>query len=192
MTITRSAKKFKRVARDSYPTHEKVVEALFDAVGSYGLKFRKTICDPCCGRKRKVLAAVERRGHLGVGGDIVYGYDFIANKFPLDWTNSDIITNPPYGDRRASLAQAFVRRALEVVRPWRGRVAMLLPADFDSGVTRQDIFGHQAFAATVVLTNRVRIFRNKSGTTNHSWFVWDWRRRPGPSIKLYSHINYED
>jgi hypothetical protein len=187
VTVTRSAKKFRRIKRDHYPTHESVVDALLEV-----RTFRKTICDPCCGPKRQILEAVSRHGHRPVGCDLVLGYDFIKDRFR--WRDCDIVSNPPYGDRQARLATAFVERALEVVAPWGGQVAMLLPADFDSGHTRRHLFRDcRAFSATVVLLNRVRIFDNKSGTTNHSWFCWRTTKRDHePSEKFYSHISYGD
>jgi hypothetical protein len=184
MSITKSVKKFARIERDNYPTHECAVDALFDT-----MFFGGAICDPCCGENENILNSAKRHDLVSVGSDLIYGYDFINHDFM--WRDVDIITNPPYGDRRSSLALAFICRALEVVEPWKGRVAMLLPADFDSGVTRRHVFAdHPAFYATVVLLNRVRIFNERSGTTNHSWFIWDWKKADGPSIKLYSHISY--
>jgi len=190
MGITRAPIKFKRIARDHYPTCEPAVDALFDVA-----RFAKRICDPCCGPKRQILAAAISHHHSIVSpiSDIVYGFDFVTAKIPSRWGEFDIISNPPYGNRQATLAMAFIERALEVVHPWKGRVAMLLPADFDSGNSRRHVFGdHSAFATTVVLLNRVRIFKNRSGTTNHRWFIWDWKKKPGPPITLYSHISYGD
>jgi hypothetical protein len=187
MSKSRSTKAFKRIKRDHYPTHECAVDALLECV-----RFRKRIVDPCCGPKRQILEAVKRHGHYPalLKSDIIYGFDFTERDPPA--TNYDIISNPPYGDRRSSLSLVFIERSLEVVRPWKGRVAMLLPSDFDNGYTRRHVFEHPAFDATVVLQNRVRIFDERSGTTNHNWFVWDWSREPGPSKKLYNHISYGD
>lgn len=185
MSVTRSPKKFKRIKRDHYPTHESAVDALLEVY-----KFNQKICDPCCGPKRQILEACRRHGHAVYGSDIINGFDFTKSKFL--WRNVDIVTNPPYGDRASRLALKFIEKALETTEEWFGRVAMLLPADFDNGVTRRHVFDHPAFDLTVVLLNRVRIFDNKSGTTNHNWFVWDWAREDGPSKKLYSHISYGD
>jgi hypothetical protein len=45
----------------------------------------------------------------------------------------------PYGIQGKD-AIRFIERALELVRPHRGTVAMLLKADFDSGITRRRLF----------------------------------------------------
>lgn len=96
-----------------------------------------------------------------------------------------IITNPPFRD---GLDVRFVRRALDLMRPVRGQVAMLLPADFDAAITRVDLFdGHPAFSAYLRLTARPEWFEEKkAGPRRHyAWFFWDWGKPPGPAAHLH-------
>src|SRR5262245_30071993 len=63
--------------------------------------------------------------------------DFLARPEAPAGVHS-LISNPPYGERRkGEKAVAFIRHTLALEIPI---VASLLPIDFDSAVTRQDIF----------------------------------------------------
>ena len=110
--------------------------------------------------------------------------DFLGS-FPAEregwWLNDvrTIITNPPYG-AGGRLAEKFVRRALDLMKPVDGRVIMLLPVDWDSAKTRQDLFeDFPGRVSKVVLTSRIRwtnLKQKKAGPSqNHAWFVWDWK-----------------
>ena len=72
------------------------------------------------------------------------------------------------------------------MEPVGGRVAMLMRIDFDSAVTRTDIFrDHPAWGEKLVLTKRIKWFDdgNKNGPSeNHAWYCWDWGRDSEPSI----------
>jgi hypothetical protein len=174
---------YRRVADDLYPTPPEVVEALLKLV-----KFGRTVCDPACGPSHNVLRVLRRHGHATIGMDKANGFDFTRDEFPAK--RCDIVTNPPYGDRRAALALAFVERSLAITERWRGRVAMLLPVDFDSGKTRCSVFRDcPCFDAKIVLLDRIRWFDGQSGSTNHAWYVWNWKRDSAMSPRiLYSRI----
>lgn len=93
-----------------------------------------------------------------------------------------IITNPPY-----VLAEEFVDRALELMEPVRGLVAMLLSVDWDSAGTRRRLFRDcPAFRRKVVLLDRIVWFEQPDGkeapSENHAWFVWDFRASTPPAI----------
>lgn len=67
---------------------------------------------------------------------------------------------------------------------------MLLKVGFDSAKGRRHLFAdHPAFAVEYRLTERIRwanLEQSAAGPTeNHSWYVWDWRKRPGPAVKGY-------
>lgn len=130
---------------------------------------------------------------------------------------SGIVTNPPYGKeepdefgKRAKmpLAEQFVRKALEHGVDF---VAMLLRSEFNTAVSRTDLFDRtiHPFAFEVVLTTRPRWDwwlpeppppppgekkKNKSPMHCYSWFVWDrkwagphttyWCGKDGPSHKM--------
>jgi hypothetical protein len=170
-----------RRKNDDYPTPPEVIDVLFDNVS-----FTKVL-DPACGKLKRVVKAAERAGLVSYSSDIIYGANFFETEV-LPFA-SDIVTNPPYGDRRGSLALRFIEHALELTKPGRNKIAMLLPIDFDSGKTRQHVFAHRAFALKIVLLDRIRWFDGQSGSTNHAWFVWDWQHK-GPPIIKYARINY--
>jgi hypothetical protein len=89
----------------------------------------------------------------------------------------DIATNPPF-----SLANEFCRHGLQC-----GRMAMLLPLNFDAAKGRRDLFAdNKSFKAQHVLTKRIRwenLVQKKAGPSqNHCWYVWD-HGHTGPPIK---------
>jgi hypothetical protein len=158
---------YPRRKNDDYPTPAEVLDVLFKHV-----RFRGPILDPACGKLARVVKAAERHGYSAGGDDIIYGHNFLNS---TDGTH-DIVTNPPFGDRRGSLTLAFIEHALKLTAPDMRKVAMLLPVDFDSGKTRVHVFNHPAFSLKLVLLDRVKWFNGKSGSLNHAWFIWDWGR----------------
>jgi hypothetical protein len=176
---------YERRKLDDYPTPPEVTRALFDNV-----KFGPTIFDPACGRRNRIVAVALNLGKRAYGKDIATGQDFLTHEYQLA-KDVDITTNPPYGNRRGTLALQFIERALELTKPHRRRVAMLLPIDFDSGKTRAHVFQHPAFAMKLILLDRIRWFNGQSGSTNHAWFIWSWRHR-GPAIIKYARIENGD
>lgn len=100
------------------------------------------------------------------------GGDFFDNEKPLSMA-ANIVTNPPFKD-----AHKFIRHALKLVEPARGKVAMLLPVAYDAGKTRRDLFLHGPIKAKYTLTKRIRwanLEQKEAGpSANHAWFVWDW------------------
>jgi hypothetical protein len=110
---------------------------------------------------------------------------------PVDFLTSDlisdrvgaIVTNPPFGK-----SQEFIEHALELMKPQRGVVAMLLRIDYDSAKTRQRLFKeHPAWHKKLVLTRRIIWFKKKGAAPsyNHAWYIWDWRHRGPPTIDYY-------
>ena len=155
---------YPRKPNDFYSTPAETTQALLSAV-----RFNSRVCDPACG-KNAILDVLKANGYVVCGNDLSKGYDFLTHRFLCP--KHDIVTNPPFGIGGRIAAQ-FIARALEVTKPWRGKVAMLLPVDYDSGKTRLPLFGDcQAFALKLVLVNRIRWFNGQSGSINHAWFVW--------------------
>jgi hypothetical protein len=97
-----------------------------------------------------------------------------------------IVTNPPYGGtRRGDHAASFIRTALAHTQI--PIVAMLLPVDYDSGKSRQDVFANcAAFAGKIVLLDRIVFFPRPGAapSTNHAWFLWS-RRHVGAPMIMY-------
>lgn len=182
--------KFERKDGDEYMTPEWVWESMFSILPPYG-----RIWDPCCGEG--AMGRVLRR----IGGPFVEvvesdldprhspdgkSWDFLDPKVLASYfTPSEgpfmIASNPPYG-KRGRLAEAFVRAALTITGIRGGRVAMLLPVDWDSARGRKDLFeefpGH---LTRIVLTDRIRWTNlpqsENDPSTNHAIFCWDWSRR---------------
>ena len=122
------------------------------------------------------------------GTDIKDGLDFLGAISVLKENPCDtIICNPPY-----SMAQSFIERALQITRPMRGRVCMLLRVDYDSAKTRRHLFGGcPEFSRKLVLTSRIRWFAGSTGSPsfNHAWFIWDWANLGRPATIRY---HYEE
>ncbi len=97
-----------------------------------------------------------------------------------DCNFKDVATNPPF-----SLAEKFVRHAVNSTHDLCGRVAMLLPYSFDAAKTRQDLF-RSPFKIRYNLTKRIRwenLEQKKAGPSqNHAWFVWDWSYSGPPMV----------
>lgn len=167
---------YPRHKNDFYETPPETTRALLDAIG-----FRDCVCDPAAGRGA-ILKVLEEYDYTALGDDIDRGYDFLTKPFPRRWKNSDIVTNPPFGVG-GRLAVKFIVRALEVTLPWHGRVAMLLPVDFDSAKTRRHLFADcRAFQLKLVLLNRIRWFNDQSGSVNHAWYIWNHTNKDGQRI----------
>lgn len=93
-----------------------------------------------------------------------------------------IITNPPY-----SLAVPFIEKALELTKPIKGKVAMLLPVNFDCAKRRVHLFRNcPAFRQKWILLRRIRWEnidqKQNAPSSNHAWYVWDWSNYKEPTI----------
>jgi hypothetical protein len=135
------------------------------------------IWDPCRG-SGKLVATLRAQGFDAIGTNT----DFLTiTSVPAGV--SDLITNPPYGSsRRGELAVRFIEHALALGVP---RIAMLLRVDFDSALTRQDVFRRNpSFAGKVVLLNRIKWFEGPSSPSdNHAWVLWDRDHTGPPTIR---------
>lgn len=176
---------YERVANDAYWTPGWCTQTVLDRV-----EFPPMIWEPACGEGH--ICRVLQVCRLSfVGSDLVdHGYgetgiDFLAaEKMPPGCTS--IMTNPPY-----ALAEAFIRKALELTKPHQGRVAMLLRNEYDCAARRRDLFEHPAFYKKIVLTKRPRwfdketerIYKSSSPRHNFAWFVWCWNWRDAPIIE---------
>lgn len=177
--MSQAASGFERQPNEKYYTPAWVVDALLSRE-----MFPGAVWEPAAG-DGAMVAALNSKGYDCYASDIepaaanVWSMDFLAAMSNFG-TYRTIITNPPYG-KGGRLAVKFIERALEITRPTKGKVAMLLRVDFDSANGRRPIFGgHDAFKAKYVLTKRIRwpnLPQSAAGPTeNHAWFVWDWAR----------------
>lgn len=178
--------RYARKERDYYATPAETTEAMLQQ-----WVFTRDVIDPCRGDDA-IVDVLKRHGYAAGGFDLDDGFDFLDPESPPYLLHGcyDIVTNPPYGPG-GRLALAFIERALAVTAPWQGKVAMLLPADFDSAKTRAHVFGQaKAFAAKLVLLNRVRWFGGKSGSVNHAWYLWSHRRWRAAPVLEYALQEY--
>lgn len=161
---------YARVAFDQYETPEWATAALLPRIPKGSL-----IWEPACGSGK--MARVLRAHYTS---DIQTGTDFLT----CDGKDVTVIaTNPPY-----SLATEFIQRALALMEPQNGMVAMLLRTDFDHAKSRRHLFAdHPAFAEKLVLTKRIQWFEDSksSPSFNHAWFIWDWRASRFPVISYH-------
>ena len=133
------------------------IEALAEHVELRGKRILECACGD--GRMARVLEAA---GAHVTAFDIApdYGYgevrDFLRDEFPEQFDGT--ITNPPYGPR-GKTAEAFIETGIR--RLGNTFLALLLPADFDSAVTRRRFFDEcTVFTAKIILTRRVKWFQN--------------------------------
>lgn len=178
--MAQRASGYERKERDLYETPEWVTDALCLNGGDS----RALAWEPAAGTG-KMSRALERNGFCVIASDIepppgnadIERADFLAaHVAPADVVA--IITNPPY-----ALAESFVRHALDLMRPRRGIVAMLLRVDWDSAKTRRDLFAdHPAFAMKLTLLDRIQWFEGggSSPSENHAWFAWNWQAAGNP------------
>lgn len=91
-----------------------------------------------------------------------------------------IVTNPPF-----DLAVAFIRRALDVVRGCRGKVAMLQRHEFDAPRKNHPLF-KPPFAAKLVLPRRPRWSEEDRASPRfpYAWYLWDWRHDGPPTLRF--------
>jgi hypothetical protein len=168
---------YPRVERDHYPTPSWVVDALDEHVDFVG----KVVWE-CAAGTGQMAEALKAAGAAKVCSN-----DLVERSYPLDAVfdflldpglpRCDLIaTNPPLGPG-GKLAAAFVARGLERLSDGQS-LALLLPADFDSGVTRPEFFHDcRAFVGKIVLTQRVVWFRRADGIKeapreNTARFLW--------------------
>lgn len=184
MTVSNSS--YQRLSGEKYFTPAWVTAALLSAEAF------QAIWDPAGGDGGILLGLPPDLKAKSWATDIDPDAPSIA---PLDFFDAndamgaDIVTNPPYGIQ-SRLAVRFIEHALELTELHGGKVAMLLKVGFDSADGRRHLFdAHPAFAVEYRLTKRIRwtnFDQKENGPTeNHSWFVWDWRKRSGPAVKQY-------
>lgn len=174
---------FERIDADFYPTPVTVTQALlpFLFADPFNLTPDVPVYECACGNG--IMSEVLKTAfNTVISSDLYfYGYrdgyagiDFYALQTPYAAT---IITNPPYGND----AEKFVRKGLELTKPYNGILALLMRKEFDSAVTRNDLFNRASpFAMKIDLLWRPVWFpdddrQNPNPRHNFSWYVWDWR-----------------
>ncbi len=172
---------YRRIAQDDYPTPPNVTKDLLRFMHK---DLGMHLCDPCPGRGHAMEKVFKPVGYRPVRGP----KDFLTGQFSKTalGTEFDLVVNPPYGDRRCSLAVKFIERALEVIAPWRGKAVFLLPFDFDAAKGRRHLFMRKEFAGKIVLPYRIAWFNNTPGSVIHAWYYFNYRHKGSPTIKYMS------
>lgn len=173
---------YERREADHYPTPPENVGCLL-----HFTHFRECVVwEPACGEGHiskvleqhhpKVFSTDLRQTGYGIGG-----IDFLKCSMTPPRVTA-IITNPPF----AELAEAFIRKSLELMQPVDGLCAMFLRNEYDCASTgRADLFeGHPAFSKKIVVTKRPRWIEGSTGSPRHnySWFVWDFKHEGRPNL----------
>ena len=173
-----------REDRDFYATPAWVTEALLRHV-----RLRGPVWEPCCGdgAMSRVLAA---HGHHVISTDIADrgfgtpGIDLLACQHPLQGCRS-IVTNPPYGETGSPRGQAkssiamldILRHTLALTAAVEGQLALLVRLQWIAGKRAASLLATAPFAATIVLTKRIRWFdmgeQTKNAQHHHAWIVID-------------------
>jgi hypothetical protein len=163
---------YDRVADDRYETPREITATIIP----YLRRMRvRRIWEPAHAPADKLGNALREAGFTVTST----GGDFLAVKSKPRGAQA-LVTNPPYG-KQGRLSEAFIRHAFKLkVR----HVILLLPIDFDSGLTRAALFGDcDFFNGKIVLLRRIMWFPGDSGpSTNHGWFLW-WRGRADPRLR---------
>jgi hypothetical protein len=172
-----------RKERDDYPTPAWVTETVIPHLKALKVT---SVWEPAAG-EGGMAAVLTRAGFTVTATDLSGGVNFLDDKAQALSRCDAIVTNPPYG-LQGKLAERFIERALDLMRPGRGVVAMLLKVDFDSGLTRRRFFADcPAWMTKLVLLKRIEWFKSLNGNTpsdNHAWFIWS-RRHDGPPRLAY-------
>jgi len=164
---------YERIANDAYWTPAWCTEALLDRV-----TFPERVWEPACG-KGHIANVLIGRGISTIATDLIdHGYGVAGKDFLKDVCSTSygsIITNPPY-----VLAEAFIRKGLELTYPSQGRVAMLLRNEYDCAASRRTLFEHPKFLKKIILTKRPRWSTEDKASPRHNfaWYIWCWEK-PG-------------
>ncbi len=189
---------YQRAGQDFYATPAWVTEALLRHV-----RFRGPVWEPCCGdgAMSSVLAG---QGYDVVSTDLMdRGFGEAGVNFLTTYTVPSgcrsIVTNPPYGDSGSHAAQSrsptamldFLRHAMMLTRSVQGQLALLVRLQWVAGRRVADVMSAGPFAATIVLTRRIRWFDmgefTKNAQHHHAWVVFDHAHPDGqPPAMLYA------
>ncbi len=149
-------------------------------------------------------AVLGAHGHDVISTDIVNrgfgtaGVDFLSCREVPRGCRS-LVTNPPYGDSGSQAAQSrsptamlgFLRHALMLTASVQGQLALLVRLQWIAGRRASAMMSAAPFAATVVLTQRIRWFDRgedtKAAQHHHAWVVFDHAHPPGqPPAMLFA------
>lgn len=173
-----------RSANDFYATPPMAVRKLMKVE-----RFNKKIWEPATGMNH-ITNILEENGYdvrrsdiiKMVDDDRIEIIDFLQTDEVFD---GDIITNPPF-----NLAQEFVEKALESVRPG-AKIAMFLKLQFLEGAKRYQLFQDNPPIRVWVSVNRLGCKKDgvfdKNGNAPsaicYCWYIWEKGYHGDPIIK---------
>ena len=135
----------------------------------------------CAGAASVYATDIIDRGYRGFTRKL----DFLtATAMPPDIDVT--VTNPPGGPQNIT-AVKFIETALRLMRGTE-LLCLLLPVDFDSGVTRWHLFGNcPAWLGKIVLTDRPKWW-DAPGNKNdpkedYSWYLWSHANNDVPRLR---------
>lgn len=165
-----------RAKNDFYPTPAWVTKRLLKVL-NLNPDETKSILEPCAGKGSIVKVLEEEFPKTEITAfdlidyteqgvlsktEIKSGVDFLKTyKYGYEW----VITNPPF-----SLSYKFLEKSLFSAR----NVALLLPAEYISGIKRSKFFTHCSPSKIIVIPERIDFLEQGSTPqSNHCWFVWE-------------------
>lgn len=151
----------KRREMDFYPTPPECTIALVRFLkAQWVMTDHDTVWEPASGQG-DMVRALRSEGLVVTASDIQGGFDFLDRDFELDgrW----VITNPPF-----SLAEAFIRRAAELGRPF----AFLLKNQYWNSAKRRALFEEHTPSYVLPLTWRPDFTGKGSSMLDMCWNVW--------------------
>lgn len=172
---------FARRALDAYYTEPRCTKVLTDNVNFSGAG----LIWECAAGRGDMATALAGAGYNVVATDINsedsdgQGLDFLRDAAPAFVDKvSAIVTNPPYNE-----AEAFIRRAIHLMEPRQGKVAMFTRLEYLSASTRRWMSTEAPLALQIQLTFRPRWDwwlppdQRTGGGPRHNfcWTVWDWK-----------------
>lgn len=180
-----------RIPNDNYNTIDG--RPLVSVMKSGFVRSKGIIHEPGCG-----TGCLSRPLQMDYGRDVYssdiqhYGYnrqqevvDYLTmTEAPAGATIT--LGNPPFDK---NIVDKFIEHAINLMKPVRGQVVMLLRKEWDSAKKRVKLLKeHPAFAGKVELTYRPYWFEPGPGSSsprhNYTWFIWDWEW-PGEPVVRY-------
>lgn len=151
------------------------------------------IWEPACGTGRMVKALRDRGFKVWATDIVAYdGFeadqlaDFRGRLYPPRDTAA-IITNPPNTQNIE-----FAKKAIELMEPVRGMVALYQRHEWDTTKESAAIFDHPAYAYKITCRFRPRWIEPKPGEKasspfhRWSWFVFDWASVGLPPLQKFA------
>lgn len=167
-----------RVERDTYLTPPYIVDCLIrSAIVPH------VLWEPAEG-EGALSGRLKELGFRTYVSDLATGSDFLqSDSLPMPDVRG-IVTNPPF-----NLAQQFIEKGLQLLKPVHGFLALLLPTAYDHAATRRHLFRQSPqFTGQIKLLRRIVWFEREDGQKAapsewHSWFVWSWQNCHEPWVR---------